>query len=485
MAEHPNANSIISKAIPGIRWSILLKSFSQILTWVATLVIVRHVTPEEYGMNAMLEVPFEILTIFSLCGLDRAIIQAKTIESQQLKSVFGLLLLINFLIFGVFFWGADLISWYYKEPRLATYVQALSICFLIAPFRIVPDALLDRNLDFKTNATVNLSCAIATSLGALALALQGAGIWALIVAKILGVALPALVLAVVRPWFILPSFKLSEISHLIWFGGSMLFMILSHTLANKVPALIAGPIVGAEELGYFSLAMYFAFLPLSKIMPIVNQAIFPVFSRLQREKEQAKRYYRKSIRLIALAFFPITFGLAAVGEEFVLVFLGGQWRAATNLLVAMAVVMPCRMIFNTYLPILNSMGCVRLTNAASAIMLAAVTLASALGIRWGMLGLTLAWSFVIPFTMMVIVRMSREAVGISMRRLLIEIGPALIASSIMMVCVAGFKAWMPIADPKWLLAYEILLGACVYPLVLRLFFPAALREVKAAMSKRQ
>ncbi|MGH8549265.1 MAG: oligosaccharide flippase family protein [Methylococcales bacterium] len=62
--------------------------------------------------------------------------------------------------------------------------------------------MLDRNLDFRTNATVNLSCAIATSLGALALALHGAGIWALIVAKILGVALPALVLAVVRPWFI-------------------------------------------------------------------------------------------------------------------------------------------------------------------------------------------------------------------------------------------------------------------------------------------
>jgi len=484
MDEHPQTKSIIAKAIPGIRWSILLKVLSQILTWVATLVVVRHITPEDYGMNAMLEVPFEMLAIFSSLGLDRALIQTKNLENRHLKSVFGLLLSINLLIFAGFFFCADPIAWYYNEARLTIYVKALAICFLIIPFRIVPDALLDRNLDFKTNAQVNLICAIATSLLSLALALQGAGIWALIIPKIASIALPALILSFVKPWFVLPSFRLSEISHLAKFGGSMLFMILSVTLAAKIPTLVAGPVVGSEELGYFSLAMFFAFLPLSKIMPVVNQAIFPVFSRLQGQKDQAKLYYRKTLRLMAVLFFPITFGLAVVAEEFVLVFLGAQWRPAIILLVAMAIVMPCRMIFATYLPILNSMGQVWLTTTASAIMLAAVALSCLLGIRWGILGLTATMGGVLPFAMMVIVRMSRDAVGISMRQLLGEIGPALIVSSLMMACVASFKFWVSIDDPKQLLACEILLGACSYPLALRLFFPAALREAKEAVSRR-
>ena len=109
--------------VSGAKWATGVRIASQIFTWAVTLIMVRLLTPQDYGLNAMLEVPIELLFLFSTLGLDSAIIRFGKRDSAQLSSTFGLLLAVNGALFLSLQLSANLIAEYFKEPRLALLVR--------------------------------------------------------------------------------------------------------------------------------------------------------------------------------------------------------------------------------------------------------------------------------------------------------------------------------------------------------------------------
>ena len=134
--------------VSGAKWAAGVRLASQIFTWSVTLIMVRLLTPQDYGLNAMLEVPIELLFLFSTLGLDSAIIRFGKRDPTELSSTFGLLLSVNGVLFLALVLSADLIAEYFKEPRLALLVQVSALSFVLAPFRTIPNALLDMALEF-------------------------------------------------------------------------------------------------------------------------------------------------------------------------------------------------------------------------------------------------------------------------------------------------------------------------------------------------
>src|SRR5574340_828144 len=145
-------NEIVEKILFGARWATILRLTGQIISWLSTIVVVRFISPEDYGLNAMLEAPLELMALLCTFGLDLALVRTKNVEETELRSVFGWLLVINGLLFLAYFFGSSLIAIYFGEPRLEPLAKVLAFVFLLVPFRVVPNALLDRNLKFKLRA---------------------------------------------------------------------------------------------------------------------------------------------------------------------------------------------------------------------------------------------------------------------------------------------------------------------------------------------
>src|ERR1700712_5392520 len=144
MDKQKNHTEIIDKVLAGARWAAILRLVGQAISWLSTIVVVRFISPEDYGLNAMLEAPLELMMMLSAFGLNLALVRSKNIEQDELRSVFGWLLVINGLLFLAYFFGGALIAIYFDEPRLELLAKVLAFVFLLAPFRVIPNALLDR-----------------------------------------------------------------------------------------------------------------------------------------------------------------------------------------------------------------------------------------------------------------------------------------------------------------------------------------------------
>ena len=153
MDEQQNKTEIINKILSGARWSIVFRLIAQVISWVSTIVVVRFITPDDYGLNTMLRAPLELLLLLSTLGLDLALIRTKNIEQDDLHNIFGWLLVINGLLFLAYFFGGSLIAAYFNEPGLEQLARVLAFIFLLIPFRVIPNAILDRHLNFKFKIT--------------------------------------------------------------------------------------------------------------------------------------------------------------------------------------------------------------------------------------------------------------------------------------------------------------------------------------------
>ena len=69
----------IQKILSGARWAVVLRLIGQAISWLSTIIVVRFISPGDYGLNAMLEAPAELLLLLSTLGLDLALVRAKTV----------------------------------------------------------------------------------------------------------------------------------------------------------------------------------------------------------------------------------------------------------------------------------------------------------------------------------------------------------------------------------------------------------------------
>jgi O-antigen/teichoic acid export membrane protein len=466
----------IQKILTGARWAVVLRLIGQAISWLSTIIVVRFISPEDYGLNAMLEAPAELLLLLSTLGLDLALVRAKTVTERELRSVFGWLLVINSILFVTYFFGATFIAAYFNEPRLELLGRVLACVFLLTPLRVVPNALLDRELKFKLRAFAELIANISASIATLALAIWGAGVWALVIGVMINRVLLTTLLMVLQPWIIVPSLSFSAVRGMITIGGVMFLWISLVLIADKLAILIAGPILGAELLGIFEVTFQFALLPLVKVMPIINPIMFPAFSKFQDQRDVATHYLEKSLGLVALGLFPIMLGTASIAQEFVVTVLGEKWLAVAAPLALLSVAMPFRMTTSFLRPVLNSMGRPDLSLKSVIVALLALLPLITVGAYQGVIGLVAAIAITEVIVAFATILLSRAALDITLAKIGKSLRPAIVSSSVMALCVVAVKfAFAHQSGLVWLLA-EIAVGAAAYYIMLRVFYEKLLRD---------
>jgi len=105
--------SLRSQALSGFRWTASVRLLSQVITWAITLIVIRLLTPADYGLLAMATVFVSFLAMFSEMGLGAAVVQKADVDVTLLRRVFGVVLVIHFTLAALLFLSAPLIAAFY------------------------------------------------------------------------------------------------------------------------------------------------------------------------------------------------------------------------------------------------------------------------------------------------------------------------------------------------------------------------------------
>lgn len=485
-SQHGEEQDLTRRILTGARWASVFQFSGQAVSWLSTIIVVRFLTPADYGLFSMLEAPLELMFLFGILGLDVALVRARKIDTQALREAFGLLLMVGLTFFCVLFFGAPFISDYFKQSALEPLARAMAFIFLLLPFRAIPNALLDRDLQFKSRAKLELVSRVFAAATTLTMAALGAGFWALAVGLLVDRALYAVLVMVRHPWIVAPRFGFTAVRPLLAFGGMATAASATILVTSKGVSMISAPVMGATEFGIYVLATQFALLPLAKTMPILNPILVPAFARFRDMPNKAAQHLEEAIRIAAIILVPIMIGLSTLSDQFVSVVFGQNWHDAALPLALMSMVMPLRLVTLFLRSVITSFGRPDLSLLSSSIHLLVVLPCSYFAASHNLLALILLWVIAEPLTTLLSIRLAKQVIPFSISDLLRATRPSVIASAMMALTLTVCLVYWPTiySSAAIQLPIGILIGAATYLGVLRLFFQSKLSKAIAVITGR-
>ena len=432
-------DDIRTKVLIALRWTTLSKFSGQLVSWAVTVYVIRILSPDDYGLMAMASVPIIFFYLLNSAGLDAVLVQKRDLSEHLRAQVFGIVILVNLLLFLVFLGAAPWIAAFYDEPRLTAIVRVLGFQFVLLAFETLPQSELERDIDFGRRSIVELVAMVAGSLIALILARAGFGVWTLVWGSLATTAIRTAGLNLAQRSLCWPRFSLEGMKSDLRFGWSATVdRVLRFTFADS-DRLIGGKLFGNVLLGYYAVANDLASLPINKLTGLINSIALPAFARAQLTPAGARSYLLTVTRLMSLLAFPFFLGMSSIAPELTALLLGPKWQAAAVPLQLLSLVMPLRMLMNAFQPFLWGVG--RPDTSASTFLIGALTMpvAFVVGAQWGPVGLSVAWALVYPLVFLVSIAYAQSLTGVLVTDILGTMGRPILASLFMYAVVFTAK----------------------------------------------
>ena len=451
-----------AQVMSALRWSAIAKMSGQLINWAITLVVIRLLTPSDYGLVAMLVILFMFLGMLGEMGFGSSIAQAATLDDREVRQTVGAALLVNVSICAALVLAAPAVAAFYDEPRLIAMTRVAALGFIGTGLCPVYNGLLQREMRFRTSARIDIVSGIVSNLATLAIALAGYGAWALIVGGLIANPVRVGMLFASATKLYRPSFRFAGARRLWTFGGNVLVSRVVWYWSSQADVLIAGKFLGKEALGFYSVAVHLASLPMQRAAGIINGVAFAAFAKIQHDPRAVAHNTRLGVRLMAFVTFPVLWGIGAVSPELVEIAIGPAWVESILPLTLVAMTIPFRMIGSIVSTTIMSMGRV---DVAMWTTIAGACIAPPLfylGSRHGIVGLSMAWLVSAPILFALNMFRALPILGLSMRHVVTEIWRPMLISAIMFAVVEGLRQLLPGLGYASRIALLVLAGASVY-----------------------
>lgn len=455
--------SLKAQMLDGLRWVAGARFGGQIITWAITILVMRLLEPADYGLQAMASVFVAFSLLLAELGLGPALVQKTEISQERLRQAFGIVLAVNLALLTLLNLLAPFIAHFMEDARLEMIIRVLSLQFPILALAVIPEALLQRKLEYKYRAMIDLASAVVGSIATLALALSGAGVWSLIVGSLASVTVKAAAMNMASPFRYWPSFSLVGMRSLLTFGGSIATSSVLWFLFWQADILIAGKMLGKEVLGHYAVAMHLASLPVQRVSAIINKVAFPAFSRFKDDRNVVGAEVINAIAVLGFFGFPLLWGVSSVSPELITVFLGTDWSGAILPLQLLSLMMPFRLIVGFLPAVTDALGHpeVGIKNVVLACMV--MPLAFYIGSSWGAVGVAAAWVVAYPVVLLINARRMLSVFALRLMDMFHVVLPSMAASAAMVAAVCGVR-WIlrDTVDQRLVLLAMVLTGISIY-----------------------
>lgn len=477
----PSPNQPVESLHNQVRSAVIWRSGTQIagqmLTWGSTFVVIRVLSPGDYGLFAMTQVVLVLLNMLNGYGLASALIQRGDATRRAQRQLFGMLILLNLTLAIVQFACAPLAAAYYRQPIVADLLRVQALLYVATPFIALPYALLARAMDFRKQARVNFVSGLAGAVTALVGASLGWGVWTLVGAPVVLFGVRAVGMTWAARSLMWPCFDFRGAGDIARYGGVMATGQIFWFLQSQADVFIAGRLFDPHVLGIYTTSLFLTQIFVSKFVPPLNEVAFSAYARLKADRAAVAAAFVKSVQLIMVVALPFYFGLATTAYPLVEVVLGTKWMEAAPIVQGLALAMPLMTLQILYAPASDACGRPGVGAANGAIGAVLLPAAFLTGVHWGLAGLVLAWLAVYPLYLAISTWRTLPVIGVRLRDLIGALAPALVAAMAMALVVLLIDRALPPLSALPRLAILTTGGAIAYAGWLALFARGTVRAV--------
>ncbi|NCD40829.1 MAG: lipopolysaccharide biosynthesis protein [Bacteroidia bacterium] len=307
------------------------------LNIISMMILARILTPADFGLIAMVTAITGFILVFKDMGLSMATVQRSEINHEQISTLFWINVAISVLLMLITLALSPVVGWFYNDQRLVSVTAMLSMSFFFGGLTIQHQALLRRQMRLLSLATIDVLASASGVFVAVISAIAGLGYWSLVWMQIATAAINAMGVWTFCRWIPGIPLRKSGVYSMLKFGGHLTGFSLVNYFARSFDNILIGRYCGAQSLGLYSRAYSLLMFPIGQITAPMTSVAVPALSRLQSEPERYRRYYLKSIKLIAYISMPVVAVMAVLSSEIVEIVLGIEWIDAGPIFKILAV----------------------------------------------------------------------------------------------------------------------------------------------------
>lgn len=472
--------------VRGIAWIGGMRGVTAVVQWVSTIIVIRLLRPEDYGLVAMATAYIGFAKLVTEFGLSTLIVQRRGLTEHQIAQLGTVSIMFGSLLFGVSVVIAPVIASFFREPAVRGIVIMLGITFPLGAVAAFPSSLLMRDLEFSTLALLNGVERISQAVITASLAIAGYGYWSIVLGAVVAKVIRAGTAWAKRPHRLAFPSNLDTIKDELWFGWHVVVTRVTLYVRRFSEVAIVGRLFGTAILGAYNVAWTLARAPLDRGIAVINSVTPSIFAGAQDDAAALRRYLRILTEGASLFAFPAAVGLAVVADDFVLLVFGERWMGAIGPLRILALAAA----FNAITPFLSQV--LIATNQPKRNMQFAVASAVVMpilfyaGSFWGVLGVALAWLVGQPLiTATVLARQALRQIGMSWTEYGDSLKPAALGS---VATAAGVLAIRAVLPGEWSLTLRFVIqataGIAIYGVGVFPTYRARIRSLKSLMNTR-
>jgi teichuronic acid exporter len=449
--------------VSGIAWTGGTKWATQILSWAATLIVARILSPADYGLMGMAMVYLGLVTMVSEFGLTASILRHRELTEDQIARIGGFSIAMGAAIAAISVAISPVIARFYGEPAVAKIIALLSINFIFGALGVLPRSLLARDLAYPRLALIDGLTNLAQMVTMLVFAVLGYRYMALVFGSIVASASGALLTLRMRAHRLAWPSSFETIRTALHVGWHSVVGRIAWYTYNTADFAVVGRVLGKQSLGAYTLGWEIATLPVERISSLVSSVTPGVFSAVQSDIPALRRYFLGVVEGLAFLTLPAAAGLALIAGEFVPVVLGSQWLGAIVPLRLLAVYGGLRSIDTVTPQVLMYTGHSRQSMWYSVIAAFVMPALFIVGTHWGVGGVATVWIVAYPIVASPQYRLAFRVLQMSPRNYFNTLWPALSSTLVMALAVGAVLFALPhTMAPALRLVLEVLTGVVTY-----------------------
>ncbi|MDD1401140.1 lipopolysaccharide biosynthesis protein [Limosilactobacillus reuteri] len=469
------------KIVTGFFWKFGEQISSQLVSFVLSIILARLLTPNDYGVVALVNVFIILANVFVTSGFGTSLIQKENSDDLDFSTIFYLSELTSIFIYIIIFFAAPLIATFYKNSEMVLILRVFALQLPISAFNSIQQAYISKHIMFKKVFVSTTISAILSGLLGIAMAYSGFGVWALIGQYLSNTIIISITLAMQISWRPQLMFSWSAGKPLISFGWKMLATSLLGEFFNQLRSLILGKVYSASDLAYYNRGLRFPELISNNVNNTISSVLFPVLSEYGNNLEKVKNGLRRAIRMSTFILMPLLFGMMVTSKEIILLLLTKKWIAAVPFMQILCMSCVFDTVSNENIQALKAIGRSDILLKLEIVKKPIYLFLLLLGLKISVMAM--AETMVIYNVLAVLINMSpnRKLLNYSFTEQIKDIIPALL-SSIAMSFIVSFASRLDLAIGL-VFFIKVILGVLSYVLIAILFKIRAFKEILTYRTK--
>ncbi len=358
----------------------------------SVVILARLLTPADFGVVTMVTTFSLLLRSFGLNGFTELIIQREEITDSLASNLFWINLGIGAILTLTFASSGPLLALFYHNSAVVQVTRGMSLTIGIGCLGYVHAGLLQRAMHFRATAIISFVGQVLQVIVSIVLAMAGWQYWALVWGSVTQTAVVAVGALLVCRW--IPSLP----GRAVGTGSGLKFAlnVYSHFafsyLTRNTDNLLVGWRFGDRALGFYKRAYDLFVLPETQLLAPLSAVVVSTLSRVNRDGEQFRRYFLRTIAVLALVGMGIGADLALVGEYLIRFLFGPGWEEAGRIFALFGPGIGVMLLYNTHGWVHLSIGHPDRWFRWGLIEFVCTVSLFLLTLRWGPSGIALAWT---------------------------------------------------------------------------------------------